>query len=1705
MAERIVLVLDPDHRTAELLSSVLDGEIYTVVRLNDAAAAHSLWRSEPPFALFVASNHPESNDFIVDFPVSDRTVPLFVLGTGPIAPVSPTQPIYELPNPATVGSLAPYLTIFTNNLNLENSEVDLEPDEYEFDDESHHGTDLTQIQTAPLSPPPPPGSARKFPASHQNESAQNSDGEVESLRISAKSIQDELRAAHNELKRLLEDNARIADHSTAVQLERDAVVNRLVAELDDQVAVLARMEQLVQRAYEEHQGAQSELKVIRDLFSGTESELLSIREHHNAQMESFRDEYQGILEQQLETFDREREETESQIEELTRKLEHAYSVEADLRQFLSRSSESQKVALEAFEAATAVADRSERKVTETNAAIAEQIAALEDELAHLREDLENERESSAIAIAALEADLAAAKSRRNLAVAEAQNAAEQAATAASTLARTQANEQKLQHELHSLSQLTASSKAIAQEGGDVVAQLRTTIAQLNATLAQKDDIIAEKCDEIRKLTSELEKKAANKLHPEPQSSAPGHVGGTTDNTAHFDETALVAELKAQRKAALETASRLQERLHNVATEKDAARAKAAEAERQLAQLTDDVAEKVAQYDMLRGRAEEADRQLTEARAVSDHLRHEIDGLQNLLSLQTTEVTTTAEKMAATRKELEQALAEWENATAEAAKLQTALLREQEDAAHLRTEAESLRETLEMTAGERDNLRQQLADSRSAAVEYQGRIDQLHSKIAELEAAALESSQICAELFQDLSNSSSQLAAARQTTHQAEETIQHIRQELEATQDELKVALADLVDAQDRQAQQSAQVSALDSERTLLLEERTSLLAKFADAQEALNSERSTNERLSAAVAHWQTRGTELEAAFEDSTEQLEQLAIRQTVLEDALKAGELQLEQERGLVSTLRQREEHLNQVTHQLNEELLQLTEDLERASELADGLRAEATTFKENAAQANVLMQQVREELAQRSQQLEDARRKSEEMERRAQQKESEREGLATSVRDLQELLQRTQAELTEAQARSAGLQTELLQTTEIVDEAAVVIDKLTAEKSGLQQSLNELESETNQRNADLVAAQQRIRELEAALGDAQNTLTELETKWASDQTLAAELLEQANAQSELQLSELNTQLQAVSKALKEQQHLAETARSQAESLQKALEERAFNASHQQDVAELLRVSLDAAQAEVGEVTAALKENQNRVSHLENTVETLQKRLDEQQEQSQQLAAQLTAEQNAHGATEEQRKAAFAEIANLQFSVSSAEADRQHLLQIQHTEKTALLETVDRLTHELDQVAADREYVKNQLNEATIAKRQVEEDAMRLRAQLAELDRRLTAIHGSNASEQADLIAVRVALDEAIVERDALAETLAEAQSAIRAKHEAVSVLESTVSRLTGQLHQKTKELDNAQLQIDQLGVALTESELAQDTSAAELAAAIEERDKVLGALHDIRIRLEERQQSAAATAADLEAAREQNQQSTNEIEQLRHVIRDLQAQHDSPKTPQTSEKDQQLLVLEQELLRVRKQLVALTAELAEVRDRAGDLEEARTYDAQDLDSLRKALEMARADAAAARDKVETEAHAMPPSGPDTHPEKSDDMFRHMEKLKSEFTTMNARIRRCLMELEQGQQRLTTGRQQLASRRVALRNLAETWRQLEQMMREMAEDDAVRPHIARLATVLREMKVSLRETRSILENSEYLSTAQDELVKKLYTTLTSPSGTLS
>ena len=719
-------------------------------------------------------------------------------------------------------------------------------------------------------------------------------------------------------------------------------------------------------------------------------------------------------------------------------------------------------------------------------------------------------------------------------------------------------------------------------------------------------------------------------------------------------------------------------------------------------------------------------------------------------------------------------------------------------------------------------------------------------------------------------------------------------------------------------------------------------------------------------------------------------------------------------------------------------------------------------------------------------------------------EAQGKAEELRARTELLEATEAALGEALTAAEQAEDEARRARAERDAASGALRTLEERAQRAEQLHVEARAELDATSARAGAAEKALEERTAALESAQGELSrrqqQLTQALARAQEVGAD--QTALAQQVAGLEEL------VATAMAEAERIQAEAAGHAAEVEargrtiEQLEARQRELIEGVSAAEELRQALEATTQEVEALRQELGDTEHRVATQAVALEAVRREL--------QAAEAGSAE--ARRATDTLRSAA-AEAEALRAATDEAlDQTREELGRA--TERAEALEAQGRLLEdELRRRGAELEASAEQAATTEAASRALVEEVRRA---ADEANRKAEALDQALAEARADhevrVTAAAEALDEARAQHEArLAEALdearaqheaqlAEALDEARAQHEARLAAAMDEARAQHEAQLASVETGYKE-QIAKGRVAVSDREAALEAARGALQALREEHDAALVEAREATYSVEEaRAEAEAARVDDLRARTSADEQALATITSLREANADL---------------EQQISLLEEELQGLRddereleiQDSVAeptvtepLAAALSlsaidELRASVDDLTRDRTSLSAQLGAMRSALDESRGRAkeleAALREVSRVQAPAPPPP-----PGTVDTAL--VERLRKELRGASESIRMCLLELEQSRDRLEHGRREINQGREGLASLFADWQKLETLLRDMAQDPAVRPALARLASVLKDVRNHIRDTRGILEHSELMVRAQDELTTSLYRALT-------
>ena len=97
-----------------------------------------------------------------------------------------------------------------------------------------------------------------------------------------------------------------------------------------------------------------------------------------------------------------------------------------------------------------------------------------------------------------------------------------------------------------------------------------------------------------------------------------------------------------------------------------------------------------------------------------------------------------------------------------------------------------------------------------------------------------------------------------------------------------------------------------------------------------------------------------------------------------------------------------------------------------------------------------------------------------------------------------------------------------------------------------------------------------------------------------------------------------------------------------------------------------------------------------------------------------------------------------------------------------------------------------------------------------------------------------------------------------------------------------------------------------------------------------------------------------------------------------------------------------------------------------------------------------------------------------------------------------RCVMELEQSKEKVKRSKNRLRQMESLLPQLGRIWQQVNDGVRELKRSRESDPIANHLGHVLTDLRDALRSTRGLLDTVQTTSDSQEELIQKLYKTLT-------
>ena len=740
------------------------------------------------------------------------------------------------------------------------------------------------------------------------------------------------------------------------------------------------------------------------------------------------------------------------------------------------------------------------------------------------------------------------------------------------------------------------------------------------------------------------------------------------------------------------------------------------------------------------------------------------------------------------------------------------------------------------------LEQILADTRDSAATAQAALQQL-------EAASGSQEQAGAAALEQAQTLESELAASR-----ARES--GLTDQLEA----LKNQLGEFESARQAQQQQRAEADAMLAELQAELDtlrdqaqQAETHLARIGELEAALAE---ADAQGSQAQTEQQQRLGELEAALQEATAALERAQQdaeqrRETLAaEHAEQLASAQAEAAQR-IEALQTRLDTLETTRSELEARLTAAGEERDRALQSGQQSHAElqaridALTSELELAAANAAAQQALAESASRD-------------------LEALRETQDQSAAALQDEAARLRAELDTAAAGQTALAAERDALQASIDsvraEAGDQLKRLETELEQANRRIQELGADAGEQVKQLEAALEAARQAQAAAeSERQQLKTEQEQLRAGLSDLEAQLAAseqnhaEARAAEQSEIASLQEQLAAATEAraaLEQARDAAQTELdSQREKLRQFEEREADAAAGQDEQARLLtevRERLQAAEGEARESAAARAEIEARLEAMTASANAAQASLEEVRQAQQQVVAD--AEQRVRADFEQRLNDLAAELDGARAALARAQDQRGNLEAAAQNELSSVRSGLEA---DLEQAREEMQALQQELAEAESARRTVEDDLARTRAEATAQQQALTA--------EFEQLRMATSADVELMQKQI--RQLTEELQAAR-KLSAGGSADEELSRLRLLLDEAREEANTARLDADQWREqALTEPEPApQPQISAESQHTSDELDAMRVQLADIQCRVDEAMQlrdSAQQEAAELREA--------------------------------------------------------------------------------------------------------------------------------------------------------------------------------------------------------------------------------------------------------
>ncbi|PTY01998.1 hypothetical protein DB346_10315 [Verrucomicrobia bacterium LW23] len=844
-----------------------------------------------------------------------------------------------------------------------------------------------------------------------------------------------------------------------------------------------------------------------------------------------------------------------------------------------------------------------------------------------------------------------------------------------------------------------------------------------------------------------------------------------------DAESLAGRLESEARRSSEATAQLRDKLRaeesrasQLAQEAAEARASLAEQRQALQQVRDESAKL---------RAELADR----ARASEDQARR-------LAALEEAAKGTSVDAEVL-RKRLEEKELEVERRNAELLALQEALRGKEGEVSSGTSNLLALQETLRLRESELSSgaisLQEAQASLAAREKEAAAAMEELRKKEAEISQRMQELEQ--AQLAESLLRANNQELAGRISAMEEEAKrssafADELKNELESLRQSYDIARNDLMEAHAAVEGTRAPLQALESRREQLEAELEAAKAEHGKVQLMAQDLRG---QLDTAIA---THSTDIDAV----RAQLRDKEAEVTAKLSDLQAAQDSLRSKDDEIATAREeqaRREEAAAGLRRTNEELSGRIASLEETSRVSS----------ESAAALTSQLEELKQMLEAAKVQLADANSAHETTRKAHQSAEEQRVQLA---KDLEA------AKLQLTQASNASEVTRLQLVTESASRFAD-LQALTADIESLRDELRQRETESNERHAQLVAAQEALKQKEAENAERQAELQKLaETLRTREQEISDRAGEVQTVRNELITREQELESGRVEQRRKDESEAA---------LRRANEELLVRISALESEAASSSTAVTSLRDELARLTAGLEARSSELSNARSQADQSAATVADLESRRSQLEADLQAARAMH-----QEAATLAEALRAQLSTDSElrqklDAELEAARAFGTTHEASLAAVKQKLEHEAHEAARLRDELRTVSENAEAlakAKERLEADEAARTASLREQQAKLGALEAEKESHLRDLTTAREQLQarENELEQLRLQEANARAQATASTEvaaarlagvHHEKETLSQEVYTLRDSLSQSQGKSDELQREIDKLRVAL------------------------------------------------------------------------------------------------------------------------------------------------------------------------------------------------------------------------------------------------------------------------------------------------------------